>query len=88
MSREPNAIPFIIVTVAFLIIGSAALLGPRTIQRWALRYYAAHPWQANLNLFLRWMRTDSYVRTLRLLGVITLVVGMWLLVLFLKKVIR
>ena len=56
----------------FLLVGIACLLMPERIQTISLNYYAEHPGAGRLNPFLEWMRTPSYILSLRLVGLIAL----------------
>ena len=76
---QTSTIAFIGV-LAFLVPGIAGLLWPEKIQEFALKYYANHPTLVRLNPFLDWMKTKSYIISLRIVGVLS--IGAAALILF------
>ena len=67
----------ILMVVAFLVFGTICLFYPERIQQYALRYYAVHRTFAEFNPFLHWMKTRSYVLSLRFLGLLGIVGGLF-----------
>jgi hypothetical protein len=66
--------------IIFLIIGIICLLWPDRIQQYSLDYYINHKTAEKLNPFLNWMKTQSYIWALRIIGVIG--IGAFILILF------
>jgi hypothetical protein len=62
----------ILTALVFLIIGVGGLVWPEKIQEFALKYYADHPSIARLNPFLDWMRTRSYIVSVRIVGFLSI----------------
>jgi hypothetical protein len=83
-----DAMFFLVVTMGFLSVGLVALLWPRRIQTTALRFYEVHPWHAKFNPFLDWIRTDYYVHSLRVIGIASTTIGLYLLWIFTKKILE
>lgn len=59
----------------FFAIGIAALWWPREIQRWVLSYYEGTSGMAAWNPLLKWMKTPSYVTSLRAVGLLAIAAG-------------
>jgi hypothetical protein len=59
----------------FLATGVIALAWPQSIQRWALRFYEEGQGLAKWNPWRNWMRTSSYVLSLRIVGVLSIAAG-------------
>ena len=72
----PNPLAVALVCVVFLIAGIVALIWPEEIQRHILRFHAGAKGIAAWNPWLDWMRTPSYVATLRLIGVVSLAIAL------------
>jgi hypothetical protein len=66
--------------IIFLLIGLACLVWPEKIQQFGLNYYSRHEMIAKYNPFLGWMKTHSYILSLRIIG--TLAMGVFVLLLF------
>jgi len=61
---------------AFLLAaGAIALVWPERIQSWTLTFYEGAHGLAKWNPLLDWMRTPSYVVSLRIVGVLSIVAG-------------
>ena len=73
---KENLVP-LVSGIICLAIGIVCLFWPKKIQQFSLELYARHEWAARLNPFLDWMKTSSYVWTLRTMGVIG--IGMFVL---------
>ena len=58
--------------VAYLLVGIVCLLMPERIRTFGLNLYARHSRDERLKHHMAWMRTPSYIRSLRLVGVIAL----------------
>lgn len=63
-----------------LLVGIIALFFPYKIQKYTLNFYDNHPKHAMLNPFTDWMKTGRYIISLRLSGVIAIL--MFLLIAF------
>jgi hypothetical protein len=59
----------------FFGVGIVALGWPEKLQEWALNFYGSGSGLAKWNPFLNWMRTSSYVVSLRIVGFLALVAG-------------
>jgi len=71
-----NKIYGLAVLAVFVVGGLLGLFRPRQVQAHYLRLNEKNAW----NPFLPWMRTESYVLTLRLVGVLSLgaaAFGLW-----------
>jgi len=64
--------------VLFLIIGLICLFLPEKVQEWGLRWSVQG--LGKYNPFLAWMKTRSYIRVLRVIGMIA--ISVFLLALF------
>ena len=53
----------------FLAVGVAGFFFPEKLQRTVLQYYMHHPGDPEPMPFWDWIKTRSYVRTMRLIGV-------------------
>jgi hypothetical protein len=63
--------------IFLLFIGVLCSFWPKEIQRIALEYYDEHEWAARLNLFLNWMRTQNYIRHLRIVGAMAITISFY-----------
>lgn len=59
----------------FFAAGAAALVWPERIQSWTLTFYDEAHGLAKWNPLLDWMRTSSYVVSLRIVGVLSITAG-------------
>lgn len=64
----------------FLIAGVVALVWPERIQGWTLSFYEGARGLAKWNPLLDWMRTSSYIISLRIVGALSMVAGFLVLV--------
>ena len=65
----------LLVCACFLAGGVIALIWPKRIQTWALAYFNEGPGRAQWNPLRDWMRTSSYVVSLRIVGVLSIAAG-------------
>lgn len=59
----------------FLVAGALALIWPERIQTWTLTFYEQAHGLAKWNPLLDWMRTSSYVVSLRIVGFLSIATG-------------
>jgi len=59
----------------FFGIGAVALVWPERIQDWVLRYFEGTQGLAKWNPLLNWMRTPSYIVSLRVVGTLSVGAG-------------
>ncbi len=72
----------LITGILFLTVGVVCLLWPERIQEYGLKYHAARSFALDMNPFLSWMKTQSYVWTLRVVGLVSVTVfvfSVWLI---------
>lgn len=69
----------------FLIIGIICLLWPEKIQQYSLDYYVYHKAAEKLNPFLNWMKTSSYIWSLRIIGLLGIAGFVFILFVFIKN---
>jgi hypothetical protein len=60
--------------------GVFLLWKPFAYQNWILRSYEKNPKAAKYNPFLDWMKSDSYLIVVRLVGVLCLIMAILLLI--------
>jgi hypothetical protein len=70
--------------VFFFAVGAVALIWPERIQDWMLSFYDRSNGLARWNPFLNWMRTSSYVLSLRVIGGVSVGAGCLILLALLK----
>lgn len=78
----------LITGIIFLIIGIICLFWPEKIQQYSLDYYIHHKTAKRVNPFLNWMRTPSYILSLRLIGLIGIAGFILILYAFVKDLTR
>ena len=59
----------------FLAVGVIALVWPERIQSWILTFHEGAHGFAKWNPLLDWMRTSSYIVSLRIVGVLSIAAG-------------
>lgn len=59
----------------FLAAGAIAIVWPERIQSWTLTFYEGAHGLAKWNPLLDWMRTSSYVVSLRIVGALSIAAG-------------
>lgn len=74
-----NLIRIWMTIVMFGTVGVACTSSPEWIQKIALGFYSRHPGLARLNPFLTWMKSTSYVSTLRLVGLLCIAAAVFVL---------
>jgi hypothetical protein len=65
---KENWIPALATAIIFLAVGIVCLFWPKKIQQFGLDYYARHRGAAKFIPFLDWMSTESYLLSLRIIG--------------------
>ena len=73
--NSPSGLGTLILCVFFLTVGVIALVFPERIQNWTLTFYEEVHGLAKWNPLLEWMRTSSYVISLRIVGVLSIAAG-------------
>lgn len=71
--------------LVFLLIGVACLIFPDKIQKYTIGLYTGGKGVAKLNPFIDWVRTSSYILTLRVIGITALLVFALALYIVLSK---
>ena len=71
-----------------LIVGISCLFFPERIQRSALDRYNSYKGLAKFNPFIDWMKTDGYIISLRLGGIIAMVIFIVAVIVLLKEMHR
>ena len=79
-----NQLTSVITAIIFFLIGVVCLFFPDKIQMAALKYYAEHPTAGKLNPFFDWIKSPSYVVSLRLIGLIGIVAFVFILIVLVK----
>lgn len=69
----------------FFGVGVVALVWPERIQGWTLNFYEGAHGIARWNPFLDWMRTPSYIVSLRIVGALSVVAGCLILLAVLRQ---
>jgi uncharacterized protein YjeT (DUF2065 family) len=68
--------------IIFLVIGIICLFYSKKVQKYALDFYDRHKTAGALNPFLDWMKTQSYILSLRIIGLVGIAVFILTLVVF------
>jgi len=68
--------------IIFLGAGIGCLFYSKKVQKYALDFYDRHKTAGALNPFLDWMKTPSYILSLRIIGSIGIAVFILIVVLF------
>ncbi len=68
----------------FFGVGIVALVWPERVQDWMLSFHESGSGIARWNPFLNWMRTSSYIVSLRVVGVLAIGAGCLVLVTLMK----
>ena len=68
--------------IIFLVIGIICLFYSKKVQKYALDFYDRHKTAEALNPFLDWMKTPSYILSLRIIGLAGIAVFILILVVF------
>jgi len=71
--------------VIFFLMGVLCLFWPEKVQGIALRIYSS--FLGKINPFLPWMKTQSYIMTLRIMGVFFLVIAIFTMVIIIHTLI-
>jgi hypothetical protein len=66
--NSPSGIGTGLLCLFFFAVGVVALLWPERIQGWTLSFYEGAAGLARWNPLLNWMRTSSYLASLRIVG--------------------
>ncbi len=74
--------------IIFLVIGIICLFCPEKVQQYGLRFYDHHKTAGRLNPFLNWMKTPSYILSLRIIGLIGIAVFILILFVFIKGLMK
>ena len=72
--------------IFFLVVGIVTLGWPEKIQEYALHFYANAKGMAGWNPFEKWMRTSSYILSLRIIGMLAIFVAFVALYTLVKKI--
>ena len=76
MEMNPSGVLVMaLLCVFFLVAGVLALVWPERIQGWTLSFYEGAHGLAKWNPLLDWMRTSSYIVSLRIVGALSVVAG-------------
>lgn len=81
----PTTVALALLCLFFLAVGIAALWWPEKIQEYALSFYTNAKGLAKWNPFLKWMQTSSYIVSLRIIGVLAILVALVALYVLVKK---
>ena len=73
--NSPGGLGTLLLCAFFLTVGVIALVWPERIQSWTLTFYEEAHGLAKWNPLLDWMRTSSYVVSLRIVGVLSIAAG-------------
>lgn len=63
-------LPVVSLALVFFIVAIMCILFPYRIQSFVIDLYSKHPTLAKLNPFIDWMKSDGYIWSLRVVGVI------------------
>lgn len=70
-----NVLATWLLCVFFLLVGLVALVWPERIRGWTLSFYVGARGLTKWNPLLGWMRTSSYIMSLRIIGTLSLAAG-------------
>jgi uncharacterized protein YjeT (DUF2065 family) len=81
---------FILVVITgliFLLIGIVCMVFPQRIQQLAIRIYSGGKGLAKFNPFIEWIKTPKYIFSLRIIGIISLIIfGLMVYLIFFKYI--
>lgn len=78
-------VALVLLCLFFLAVGIATLWWPEKIQEYTLSFYANAKGLAKWNPFLKWMQTSGYIVSLRIIGVLAILVALLALYVLIKK---
>jgi hypothetical protein len=70
--------------LTLLVGGIICLFWPHRVQELALSQYAANPALGKLNPWLGWMKTQSYIVTMRIGGAVAILVALFMVTLIIR----
>lgn len=73
--NSASGLATLLVCAFLLAAGAIALVWPDRIQTWTLSFYEGAHGLARWNPLLDWMRTSSYVVSLRIVGALSIAAG-------------
>ena len=73
--NSPTGVATLLLCAFLLGVGAIALVWPDRIQSWTLTFYEGAHGLAKWNPLLDWMRTSSYVVSLRIVGALSIAAG-------------
>ena len=77
-SLAPTVV-LVLLCLFFFAVGVISLLWPEKIQEYALNLYTNAKGLAGWNPFLKWMQTSGYIVSLRLVGALAILAGLFAL---------
>jgi hypothetical protein len=78
----------VLIAAGFLAVGVVTLAWPTQVQELVLRHNAPGTWRARLNPDIEWIKTPAYLRSLRVVGISSIIAGSLLLLVVIKRMLE